>query len=156
MKVREAHPPGKRIETGMPTHTRLRTYHLVFTRLLNGVWHPGEGWIPHAFFLALAPGGMSASGQTTISYHVLLREECHEGIYDKGHYSPRFSKANCPLCSPRDKADDGGETNEGLAALSIKTGIQGSAHASLLNASRMMDEAQAGRSSNHDHGRPRC
>jgi hypothetical protein len=48
--------------------------------------------MPHAFFLALAPGGMSASGRTTTSYHVLLPEECHEGIYDKGHYCPRFRK----------------------------------------------------------------
>ena len=53
------------------------------------MWHPGEvGY--HTPFLALAPGGMSASGQTTTSYHVFKLDTYHEGIYDKGHYLRQF------------------------------------------------------------------
>ena len=46
----------------------------------------------HTPFLALAPGGMSASGQTRKNYHVFLSDQYHEGIYDKGHLSPEFLK----------------------------------------------------------------
>ena len=45
--------------------------------------------MPHVVFSARS-GGMSASGQTTTSYHVFEPNTYHEGIYDKGHYLRQF------------------------------------------------------------------
>ena len=77
-------------------------------------------------FLALAPGGMSASGQTRTSYHVFLSDKYHEGIYDKGHQFGSKLSVIIPVSlggryfSPGEKsADCAGETNESPAAGSI-------------------------------------
>ena len=83
--ARQATPTGAR--------PRILAKHVVARNPGKVQWRVAPGGVGyHTPFLALAPGGMSASGQTRTSYHDFLSNGRHEGIYDKGHHLRQFRK----------------------------------------------------------------